>query len=660
VPDSRGERRSGLEDTSIPAEAEDGFRRTFERSPLGMAITSSEGVFKRVNRALGDLLGYQRSELEGRHFLAITHVDDGGVSSEALRALAAGEVDDVRLEKRYLHREGHTVWVRLLLAGLRDPDGSLREIVTCVQDVTDRHFVAQALAESEERFRSAFEQAAMGMILSTVQGYVVRVNRSVCTMLGYEERELRTLDMQAVTHPEDWATEEPRMAALLRGDERTYEVEKRFRHRTGRDVWAHATVSVVRDAGQVPYLFITEVQDLTQERAAREERRAFEEKLRQAQKLESLGVLAGGVAHDFNNLLSGIMGHADVALLSLPPDSDAAQHLEQVLSGARKAADLTRQMLAYSGKGRFLVEYVDLSALVRDMAPLLAITVSKKLTLELRFDENLPPIEVDATQIRQVVMNIVLNASEAYGERHGQILVTASAVHCDRAYLARCYLDDDLPEGTYVAFSVKDSGSGMSESTLARIFDPFFTTKFAGRGLGLASLLGIVRGHRGAVRVESVVDVGTSFTVLLPAAKSSERRLAVRAVASQTWRGKGTVLVVDDEDVVRRVSQTMLERMGFTVLAAADGQEAVEIFRKSSADIAAVLLDLTMPRKDGEETFRELRAIRPDVRVVLVSGFSEQSIAERLSVKDLAGFLQKPYRMEDLRQTLRAALERGS
>jgi two-component system, cell cycle sensor histidine kinase and response regulator CckA len=622
-----------------------------------MAIVRREGTFSRANKALGELLGYAPDDLQGERVMTVTHMEDLDATEAAFEALHHGRTDDQRIEARFLHREGHTVWVRLQITSIRDIEGELTHFLLVVHDISDRYFVAQALAESEERFRSAFEQAAMGMILSSVQGYLLRVNRSVCAILGYEESELRALDMQAVTHPEDWADETPRIAQVLRGDARSYAMEKRLRHRDGRDVWISATVSVVRDASQEPYLFITEVHDLTQERAAGEERRAFEEKLRQAQKLESLGVLAGGVAHDFNNLLSGIMGHADVALLSLPPGSDAALHVEQVLSGARKAADLSRQMLAYSGKGKFLVEFVDLSALVRDMAPLLAITVSKKLTLSLRFDDELPPVEVDASQIRQVVMNVVLNASEAYGERHGEIVMTAKLVACDRAYLSSSYLDDDLPEGNYVALTVKDSGSGMSEATLARIFDPFFTTKFAGRGLGLASLLGIVRGHRGAVRVESAVGNGTSFTVLLPAAKGSERRMSTRPVTAQLWRGHGTVLVVDDEDVVRRVSKTMLERMGFTVLDAADGEEAVAIFREKSAEIRAVLLDLTMPRMDGEETFRELLQIRADVRVVLVSGFSEQSIAERLSVQQLAGFLQKPYRMEDLRQTLRAALD---
>jgi two-component system, cell cycle sensor histidine kinase and response regulator CckA len=622
-----------------------------------MAIVRREGTFSRANKALGELLGYAPDDLQGERVMTVTHMDDLDATEAAFLLLHHGRSEDQRIEARFLHREGHTVWVRLQIIAIRDGDGELTHFLLVVYDISDRYFVAQALAESEERFRSAFEQAAMGMILSSVQGYLLRVNRSVCAILGYEESELRALDMQAVTHADDWATETPHIAQVLRGDVRSYALEKRLRHRDGRDVWVNATVSVVRDANQEPYLFITEVHDLTQERAAREERRAFEDKLRQAQKLESLGVLAGGVAHDFNNLLSGIMGHADVALLSLPPGSDAAIHVEQVLSGARKAADLSRQMLAYSGKGKFLVEFVDLGALVRDMAPLLAITVSKKLTLSLRFADELPPVEVDASQIRQVVMNVVLNASEAYGERHGEIVVSAKLVACDRAYLSSSYLDDDLPEGNYVALTVKDSGAGMSEATLARIFDPFFTTKFAGRGLGLASLLGIVRGHRGAVRVESAVGRGTSFTVLLPAAKGSERRMSTRPVTAQLWRGHGTVLVVDDEDVVRRVSKTMLERMGFTVLDAADGEEAVAIFREKSAEIRAVLLDLTMPRMDGEETFRELLQIRADVRVVLVSGFSEQAIAERLSVQQLAGFLQKPYRMEDLRQTLRAALD---
>jgi PAS domain S-box-containing protein len=374
-----------------------------------------------------------------------------------------------------------------------------------------------------------------------------------------------------------------------------------------------------------------------------DEREKLEAQVQHAQKLESLGVLAGGIAHDFNNLLTGILGNADLTLMSLPDGSSSYQSVREIKKTAERAADLSRQMLAYSGRGSFLIETIDLNDVVREMGHLLEASISKRAVLTYEVAADLPPVVADTTQIRQVIMNLITNASDALGDADGLIRIRTGVKHCDRAYLGETYLDDQLPEGEYVYLEVEDTGCGMDEATLQKIFDPFFTTKFTGRGLGLAAALGIIRGHRGAVEVKSEAGKGTLFRVFFPMSDQPLKRAAPQAPVRETRRAGGTVLLVDDEQAIRDVAGRMLEQAGFTVLRASDGNEAVSLFGDRKDEIGCVLLDLTMPRKGGEETFKELKGIRPDVRVVVSSGYSEQEVAQRFAGEDVAGFVQKPY-----------------
>ena len=367
-------------------------------------------------------------------------------------------------------------------------------------------------------------------------------------------------------------------------------------------------------------------------------------------------VLAGGIAHDFNNLLMAILGNADLALLSMSPASPARPHVEDITRASQRAADLCRQMLAYSGKGRFVIGRYDLSEIVREMSQMLEISISKKALLRYSFADDLPPVEADAMQLRQVIMNLITNASEALGGAGGAISVCTGVMDCDRAYLAESYLDDKLPEGSYVYLEVADTWMGMDEETRRRIFDPFFTTKFTGRGLGLAAVLGIVRGHHGAIKVYSEPGRGSTFKVLFPAAAWLPDERATGEAQGAQELSSGTILLIDDDPEVRLVGAKMLERLGFKVLSAAHGREGLEVFRASAGEITCVLLDLTMPEMGGEETFRQLRRLRQDVCVILSSGYNEQDVVQQFAGKGLAGFIQKPYNVAKLRDTLQHIL----
>jgi signal transduction histidine kinase/CheY-like chemotaxis protein len=397
-------------------------------------------------------------------------------------------------------------------------------------------------------------------------------------------------------------------------------------------------------------------------RRSEAERLELERRLLHAQKLESLGVLAGGIAHDFNNLLQAILGHLDLARRELPPGSPAREGVEQSAAAARRATDLTRQLLAYSGKGRFLVQALDLSALVRENAHLFRASVPRTCTLELRLEPGLPPVEADVGQLQQVVMNLITNAADAIGAGVGTITISTGLRRNRPGLLAGSRIEEVPPADDFVALEVADTGCGMDAPTLERLFDPFFTTKGPGRGLGMSALLGIVRGHRGALFVESAPGAGTRVSVLFPALPASRRPAAERAAGTPSPTAaplSGTALVVDDEELVRRACRSMLRSLGLDVLTAAGGREAVELVRSRPGAVRFVVLDLTMPELDGLETLEALRAVDPGLKVILSSGFDEQESLRRAAGSGLDGFIQKPYTLAQLREALEAAARLG-
>ena len=396
------------------------------------------------------------------------------------------------------------------------------------------------------------------------------------------------------------------------------------------------------------------VTDVTERKLVEEERLRLEKLLFHSQKLESLGVLAGGIAHDFNNILMAIIGNADLALMSLDERSPVVENLSRIEQAAARAADLTRQMLAYSGKGKFVIENLDLNLLVEKVLPMLEVSISKKAELRLDLRRPLPSVEADATQMHQIVMNLVINASEALEDNSGVISISTGYLECDRQYLESVSLDGNVSEGLYVYLEIADTGCGMSKETMAKLFDPFFTTKFTGRGLGMAAVLGIVKGHKGSIKVYSEQGHGTIFKILLPA---SDRPcdLVLHGGHTDDWQGSGTVLLVDDEETVRGIGAEMLKQLGFTPITANDGLEALAIF-KSTPGIAFVILDLTMPRMDGEECFRELRLLDPSVKVIMSSGYNEQEVTQRFAGVTLSGFIQKPYKLSVLVDAVRKVL----
>jgi len=522
------------------------------------------------------------------------------------------------------------------------------------REIKERERIEQELRSSEDNFRVLTETSTAATFIHQGSNFIY-ANHAAKEFTGYNEEDIKSLNFWDFIHPDFQDIVRERGIARLHEETPPARYELSIVTKDGQKRWMDLSVGTIRFQGR-PAVLGTFF-DITDRKKAEEAQRALEAQVQRTQKLESLGVLAGGIAHDFNNLLMGILGNADLALLEAPKDSPIRENLKGIENAARRAADLARQMLAYSGKGRFIVEPIDIGSVLAEIGHLIAASVSKKAVLKYNLAPDLPTIEADATQLRQVFMNLITNASEALGENSGTITVTTGVMDCDRDYLRGTYLDEELPEGLYVFSEVSDTGCGMDGETRTRIFDPFFTTKFTGRGLGLAAVLGIVRGHRGAIRVYSEPDKGTTFKILFPVSERNVKPLVQQAGPASVWHGEGIVLLVDDEETVRTVGRQMLEKAGFQVLTAVDGREAVKIFENQADEISCVLLDLTMPNMDGEETFRELHRIKDSVCVILSSGYNEQEAVNRFTQSGLAGFIQKPYQYAHLTQKLREVLE---
>jgi two-component system cell cycle sensor histidine kinase/response regulator CckA len=428
----------------------------------------------------------------------------------------------------------------------------------------------------------------------------------------------------------------------------SYEEELVFKNESR--YWRTTVAPVVLD-GQVRYL-VCFGHDLTDMRNNAE----LERRLQQTQKLESLGVMAGGIAHDFNNLLTGILGHISLISMDVTCTPELQVHATQVEIAAQRAAALCRQMLAYSGRGRFTTKRLELDQLVRETTELVQLSMSKSARLELALGAKGTLVEGDPSQLQQVIMNLVLNASEACEGNQGLISIATGVESLKRTEQPRADQVLDILEGQFVFLEVTDNGAGMTPQTQSRMFDPFFTTKFTGRGLGLSAVLGIVRGHSGGVGVESELGRGTKFRVLLPVA-SGEALPEAAAKITPMVHGSGVVLVVDDEEVVRNVARRILESFGFSVVIARDGREAVELVLGAQQPFVAVLMDLTMPNLDGVAAFEQLRSSKQQVPVILMSGYSEQDAVARFAGKGLAGFLQKPFTLDMMSEQLALALK---
>jgi two-component system, cell cycle sensor histidine kinase and response regulator CckA len=653
----REEIASRKQSEALLIDSDERFRVTFEEAPVGIGHASLLGKYLRVNDRLCEITGYSREELLAHHWQDITHPDDLASDELTVAALLNGKRSTYSMDKRYRRKDGGEVWVNLTVALVRTKNGEPSYFISITNDLTESRAAQEQLKQERNLLRTLIDGIPDSIYIKDRSGRFIAQNRADREFLGVEDPEeavgKTVYDFDALKNHAD---------LYFKDDMRVIETgftvvnrEEPFTKPDGSEGWFMTTKLPLRDEhGEITGL-IGITRDITTRKQDESEKIDILQKLQTTQKLESMGLLAGGIAHDFNNLLTGIHGHAGLMRLSSDQYPAMLPHITEIEQIAQRASELCRQMLDYSGHNRHESQRLDLNATIRQSLPLLRHSVDKKSELKFEPAESLPAFQGDPTQFRQILMNLVINASDALSESHGVIRVITGVMRADRHYLDTTIYDDNLTEGDYVFLEVTDNGEGMPAGVMAKIFDPFFTTKKTGRGLGLATVIGIVRSHGGAIKIHSQENQGTIFRVLLPACDKPAEQFPEDEQTGWNWHSRGKVLVIDDEETVRTVSARILEALGFDPVMAANGRDGAELFRNAAADYKLVLTDYAMPVMDGAETYARIKKMRHDVPIVLMSGYWEEKATAKFG-PDLAGFLKKPFSPEQLRDQIREAI----
>ena len=620
----------------VMRESEERFRAIFQHAAIGVAQVSLDGRILLANRQYQAIVGYSADELAGKRARELTHPEDFGPQTQQIPRLLSGEIPSFTIEKRYVRKDGSVAWARLNESLVRDQDNRPKHFITVAEDITERKLAEAALRESEERFRNMADTAPVMIWVSNLHKRCTFFNKGWLAFTGRPmDQELGDGWTEGIHRDDRERCGDTYSAAF--DARRPFQMEYRLRHHGAGYRWIHAE-GVPRFGPDGAFAgYIGSCIDIHDSICAHEEAMA-------RHKLESVGVLAGGIAHDFNNLLGSIMADSELALDDLPVASRARESVARINGVALHAAEIVRQLLAYAGQEKPLFEPVDVSALVGEMLQLLKVSISKQAVLNVNLPQTLPPVRANAAQVRQVVMNLVMNASEALGANGGTITVAT-----DRA-------------GDYLRLEVSDTGCGMTDEVRARVFDPYFTTKFAGRGLGLAAVQGIIRRHQGSINIMSTPGRGTRCEVLLPAGRqAAEEAPSAPAHVSESAnpRAQGTILIVEDESSLRIPIAAILRRRGYCVLETGNGAGALAVVRERTGEVDAVLLDMTLPDSSGADILPELRRMQPDIRVILTTAYSQETIRTALGGLQPWGFIRKPYRSSELVELLQRACARS-
>lgn len=624
--------------------ADESYRLFVERMAEGAVTLATDGLILFSNDQFAKIIGLPLERIIGSYLPDLVAAEDRAVLSAMLSARDGGKAE------LHLRREDGTLVPVYFSGSLLRQDG-IDRIALIATDLRERKRNEQ-IVEAGKLAQAILEQAAVAILVTDPTGRIIQASQDSEQLAGTAVL-LRDFDSVFTLRPsqEEGGLTFPQVLAKLQQEGKITGLPAIASTSDGRsfDVLINATLLAGPDSEVLGCVIV--LVDITG-------RKRLERKLFEKQKLESIGILAGGIAHDFNNLLVGILGNASLAQEMVPEGSDAAEPLELIVKCSQAAAHLIRQMLAYSGKGQFVIEPVDLPGVVRQTIQLLRSSIPARVALHLEAPQSLPPVEADASQMQQVVMNLILNGAEAIGDESGVLMVRTGSRNLDRRFIEEELEDAGIEPGTYVFLEVRDSGCGMDETTQARIFDPFFTTKFTGRGLGLAAVAGIVRGHNGGIQVTSSPGNGSRFVVYFPAArgKLGYQVAELPRQSIEILRSTGTVLVVDDEDLVLQTAKLALERRGYAVLLATSGRAAIDLLRTEPDRISLVLLDFTMPGMNGLDTLKELRKIAPGLKILVSSGYPEAETMKLFAGLQVSGFVQKPYTPLMLANKVKACL----
>ncbi len=556
------------------------------------------------------------------------------------------------MEHRIVRRDGEVRYILARVRIVKDDSGRIVKRYGANQDITERKQMEKAVQESEEQFRKMFEGSPFGMVMAGADFRFIRANAVFCRMLGYTEQELASLTFKDITHPDHVANDALCVNDLVSGKISLYRTDKRYVTKDKGVVWGSSTVSIMRGGDGRFLYFLTTVEDITQQRQSEEEKTRLELQLRQAQKMEAIGTLAGGVAHDFNNILTVITGYGTLLKMEMGQTNPLQTYVECVLSSAEKATHLTHGLLAFSRQQPILLTHIDMNKSLRSVEKLL-----KRLLTEDIAIKTLPAAEDitimgDATQIHQILFNLAVNARDAM-PHGGTLTVETKTVEVGDEFLR---LHGYGEPGRYALLSVSDTGVGMHEATRERIFDPFFTTKETGKGtgLGLSTVYGIVKQHNGYITVYSEPNVGTAFHIYLPAVNKAVKK--EEPAPAPVKGGSETILVAEDSEAVRGLLSRILTEYGYTTVEAIDGVEAIEQFKKADR-IDLLILDSVMPKKNGREAYDEIQKIKPGIKVIFTSGYTRDVFLDKGIEDKKFNFLQKPISLPVLLQKVREVLD---
>ncbi len=599
-------------------------------------------------------------------------VSQAGVWVECVRELRPVIHNDyASLPNRKGMPEGHAVVIRELVVPVfrnekivaiigvgnkpTDYDQQDVEAITLLADlaydIAEQKLALETLRESEERYRTFYDTSPDAILITIPDGTILAANPAACRMFQRTEEEIRQIGRNGVMDVSD-----EKLVVVLEERKRTGKISAELIcvRKNGEKFPVELNCSVFKALNGFDRSSII-IRDISDRKMAEAEKAALEKQLQHSQKLESLSMLAGGVAHDFNNILAIIIGNCSLA--KLHPEK-AEKHIEPIEKAAERAADLCRQMLAYAGKTTYVLTRFNLRELVEEMVKMLKATTSPNVLIKSNFLNDLPVIKADASQLRQVVMNLVINATEAIGEAQGEIDISLYQAEIGPVNVQKDHFGKLIAAGNYICLEVKDNGCGMDEEITYRIFEPFFTTKFTGRGLGMSAVLGIIAAHNGSIQIESGSGRGSCFKIYLPVPVNVTAEADSSAnVSSPPWHGHGTVLLAEDEDALRLVVRSMLKKLGFDVLEAADGLEALKLYQEQAPAVTMVLTDIGMPVMDGYQLITELKKLNPKLPIIISSGFGDTVISERVENNELAGMISKPYRFDQLKEVLRGVLE---
>ena len=636
----------------------DKFRGMFEsHSAIMLLVEPATGRIVDANIAAERFYGYTTSQLRSMSIQEINVLSPGEV--QALHDLAIKDLCNYAIfPHRLASGEIRTVEVH---SSPIEHHGEL-VLFSIIHDITERKHAEQRILNVLAYAENIINTVREPLIVLDGEIRVVSANDSFYRMFGVTSEETQGNLLYDLGNRQ-WDI--PKLHKLMeeilpeKTEVRDFEVDHVFPE-IGHKILFLNAVQVIRGLGEEGRkLILLAVEDVTERKRLDAERLEIQRRLLQAQKLESLGVMAGGVAHDFNNLLMAILGNLEFALTDRNLEPKTRSAIDNAIQASDRSAELSHQMLIYSGSAHYAPKDLDLGKLAHENEHLFNSVIPQNTTLNFKINKGLPLIRGDEDQIQRIITNLILNGSEAIGENTGVVNLTTGVMYCDEAYLSRSRLEAKPEPGKFVFLEISDTGCGMDSETVHKLFDPFFSTKFWGRGLGMAEVMGIVKAHHGAIMVESEIGKGTTIRILFSAPQKALVQLAQvvestepKSPGSDSVSRRKTVLVVDDEELVRNMVLSRLEVLGYDTIPAVDGVEGVRIFRERLNEIDLVLLDFAMPKMNGVEAFEELIRIKPDVKVILSSGYTEDVVIRRFPGPKPAGFLNKPYKLEAMKAEL--------